>query len=416
MAVGIRQRHGRACSAKGRCKCPWEAFVYSKRDEKKIRKSFPTKAAAVAWRDDASTAVRKKTMRATTPMTLSEAAQVWLDGARAGTILPRSKKPYKPATIRGYERSLRLHILPELGYRKLSEIEHEELQGFVNTLITKGHSPGLISCVIGPVRCIFRYALKQKGWGIAINPTTGLDLPADDGRRERVAPPEECAKLLGALARDRALWATAMYSGLRRGELQALRVENIDLAAGLIYVNYGWDQYEGEIETKNHERRKVPIAGRLRDYLDEHLLGLQWRERPDGLVFGVGARKPFVPMSVGDRANWAWGWKQVRNPVLKLDPDAKPQKVWIKARTDALERITPHECRHTYASLMIEAMKEAKAFNPKALSTYMGHADISITYDRYGHLFPGNEEEAAGLLDSYLDRADTAARLAQVAA
>jgi len=411
--TGIRQRHGNACKhPKSGCKCPWEAFVYSKRDGKKIRKSFPTKGAAIQWRDDSRSAVRKRIMRAPTSMTLSEAAQTWLDGARAGTILPRSKKPYKPATIRGYERSLRLHVLPELGYRKLSEIEHGELQEFVNTLITQGHSPGLINCVIGPVRCIFRYAIKKKEWGIAINQTTGLELPADDSGRERAAPPEECAKLLGALTRDRALWATAMYSGLRRGELQALRVENIDLAAGVIYVHYGWDQYEGEIETKNHERRKVPIAGRLRDYLDEHLLGLEWRERPDGLVFGVEPRKPFVPMSVGERAGRAWGWKQVPNP----ERDASPAKIWVKARTDALQRITPHECRHTFASLMIEAMKEAKAFNPKALSTYMGHADISITYDTYGHLFPGNEEEAAGLLDSYLDRADTDARLAQVAA
>ena len=56
-----------------------------------------------------------------------------------------------------------------------------------------------------------------------------------------------------------------------------------------------------------------------------------------------------------------------------------------------------HEARHSYASLMIAA-----GVNAKALSTYMGHASITITLDRYGHLFPGNEAEAAGLLDTYL--------------
>jgi hypothetical protein len=40
----------------------------------------------------------------------------------------------------------------------------------------------------------------------------------------------------------------------------------------------------------------------------------------------------------------------------------------------------------------------------KALSTYMGHANTSITLDRYGHLMPGNEDEAAGMLDAYLAR------------
>ena len=56
----------------------------------------------------------------------------------------------------------------------------------------------------------------------------------------------------------------------------------------------------------------------------------------------------------------------------------------------------------------------AAGVNAKALSTYMGHASITITLDRYGHLMPGNEEKAAVLLDAYLARADTAARVAQV--
>jgi integrase len=58
----------------------------------------------------------------------------------------------------------------------------------------------------------------------------------------------------------------------------------------------------------------------------------------------------------------------------------------------------------------------AAGVNAKALSAYMGHASVTITYDRYGHLMRGNEAEAAGLLDAYLERADTAARLAQVEA
>ena len=74
-----------------------------------------------------------------------------------------------------------------------------------------------------------------------------------------------------------------------------------------------------------------------------------------------------------------------------------------------MDRITPHECRHTYASLMIAA-----GVNAKALSTYMGHANISITLDRYGHLMPGTEDEAAGLLDAYLaEQLDGAADVAR---
>jgi integrase len=64
-----------------------------------------------------------------------------------------------------------------------------------------------------------------------------------------------------------------------------------------------------------------------------------------------------------------------------------------------LLRLTLHEARHTYASLMIAAN-----VNAKALSTFMGHANIGITLDLYGHLMPGSEGEAADLLDAYLAR------------
>jgi integrase len=161
----------------------------------------------------------------------------------------------------------------------------------------------------------------------------------------------------------------------------ALRIEDVDLAAGLIDVRRGWDAIEGEIATKSGKDRRVPIAAVLRDYLDHHLLGLHWQE---GLVFGSTAHRPFAGTATAQRAKRAW-------------------------REAKLAPITLHECRHTFASLMIAA-----GVNAKALSTYMGHANIKITLDTYGHLMPGNEQEAAGLLDAYLSRADTDARLAQL--
>jgi integrase len=387
MAVGVRQRHSSRCKRGKGCKCPWQAEVYSKRDGRKIRKAFPSQAAAVAWRDDARSAVRKQTMRAPTPTTLREAAGEWLEGARAGLIRPaRGGQPYKPSAIRNYDQGLRLRVLPVLGSRKLSDITRTDLQDFVDGLTAKGTTPATIEASIVPVRAIYRRALSRPETGIVVNPTAGLELPSKAGGRDRVAPPAECARLLAALpAGWRALWATAMYAGLRRGELMALRVEDVDLAGGIIHVRRGWDRYEGEITPKSGKTRKVPIAGALRDFLDEHLLSLEWRDRPDALVFGVSAVSPFMIATAIYQADRAW-------------------------KAAGLKRITMHECRHTYASLMIDA-----GVNAKALSTYMGHATISITLDRYGHLMPGNEEQAAGLLDAYLNRADSQARIAQVA-
>ena len=78
----------------------------------------------------------------------------------------------------------------------------------------------------------------------------------------------------------------------------------------------------------------------------------------------------------------------------------RQRRVNQKVRVSWLLRIRLHDCRHTFASLMIAA-----GVNAKALSTFMGHANISITLDRYGHLMPGAEDEAAGLMDAYLDAA-----------
>src|SRR4051812_19628324 len=199
MAAGIRQRHGNRCSRKGRCKCPWEAWVYSKRDRKKIGKSFPTKAAAASWREDTKPQVRRRLVRAPTATTLREAAKAWLEGAESGLIRPRSKEPYKPNAIRGYERHLRLRILPELGARRLSEIDREELQALVDGMLSKGSSPALIEATIVPLQAIYRHVLDTPSMGIAVNPTTRLKLPANRGRRERAAPPQECQWLLRAL-------------------------------------------------------------------------------------------------------------------------------------------------------------------------------------------------------------------------
>ena len=187
----------------------------------------------------------------------------------------------------------------------------------------------------------------------------------------------EADKLLAVLPEgDRALWATAFLAGLRRGELMALSVQHAfdtNGVASRIAVERSYDPVAGEyIAPKSHAgTRRVPVTQELRGYLTAHQLRLG---RSTGLLFGRTETKPF-----DDRA-------------LKL----RAEKAWHAA---GLTPITLHEARHTYASLLIAA-----GVNSKAVSTYTGHASITITLDRYGHLMPGNEAEAADLLDAYIAR------------
>jgi len=378
--AGIAVRHARSCASRRgadcSCKPRYQAHVWSAREQKRIRKTFPTLGAARAWRHDALVALRRGTMKAPTRITVREAADAWIASAREGSIRNRSGDRFKPSSLRGYEQALRLRVLGELGALRLSELRRNDIQDLADRLLAEGRDPSTIRNTLMPLRAILRRAVARGE--LAVNPMAGVELPAVRGRRDRVVSAEAAASLIEtAPSGDRALWATALYAGLRLGELQALRWSDIDLDQGVLRVERSWDPKSGAIDPKSKAaRRVVPITALLRNHLREHQL--RQGRGGTGLVFGRSSERPFNPPSVQRRADTAW-------------------------KADGLKRLTPHEARHTFASFMIAA-----GVNAKALSTYMGHANIATTMDRYGHLMPGNEQEAATLLDGYLTRASSA--------
>jgi integrase len=248
------------------------------------------------------------------------------------------------------------------------------VQKIADTMIEAEVSPSTIANRLMPLRVIFRRAVQDEL--VHFNPTEHLRLPAARGKRERIASPNEAEALLAVLeAKDRALWATAFYAGLRTGELRALRWERVDFAAGVVDVNASFDDRNNLNETKTKAgTRRVPILGALRGILLEHKLATGGR----GLVFGTAPEKPFSAGAAKRRAVKRW---------------------------DAAEllQIQVHEARHTFASILIAA-----GVNAKAISTYLGHSSIQVTFDIYGHLMPGNEDVAVGLADAYLEKASAA--------
>jgi integrase len=201
-------------------------------------------------------------MKAPSQLSLRDVAEAWLAGAAEGTIRNRSGDEYKPSVLRGYEQALRNRILPELGGARVSDVTRPDLQDLADRLLAEGLDPSTIRNTFLPVRVLFRRAVARGE--VAVNPTTGLELPAVRGRRDRIAAPAEAEQLLDALsASDRALWATAFYAGLRLGELRALRHDDVDLAAGVIRVRRSWDQRAGEIAPKSRQatsRSRRPSA------------------------------------------------------------------------------------------------------------------------------------------------------------
>lgn len=145
-------------------------------------------------------------------------------------------------------------MLPEIGAAKLQELRRQDIQRLADDLSGLDVSAATVRNALLPLRAICRRALSRGD--IQVNPTTGIEIPAVRSRRARFATPEEAQLLVDAAPPgDRVLWATAFYAGLRRGELQALRWVDVDLAGGVLRVERSWDVKAGVIDPKS-------IAGR----------------------------------------------------------------------------------------------------------------------------------------------------------
>jgi hypothetical protein len=137
MATGIRKRHSRKCrtrrgGATCDCRCSFEAWVWSRRHNAKISRTFATEAAAKLWRADATSAASRGRLRPATRTTVLQAAEALLRGMEDGSVLNRRRRRYKPSTIRAYRTALGVDAgcrerAPERILERLADIRLSEL-------------------------------------------------------------------------------------------------------------------------------------------------------------------------------------------------------------------------------------------------------------------------------------------------
>jgi hypothetical protein len=237
--TGIQVRHARGCRSndEGSCNCKpsYRAWVFDRRSGQPIFKTFRNLSEAKGWRADATSALRKGTMSAPSKTTIREAGEALIEGMRSGAVRTRKGTIYKPSAVRGYEAALKDRIYPELGALRVSEVQRRDVQRLADEMLAEGKDASTIRNAIMPLRVIYRRALEDGD--VSVNSTTNLRLPAVEGRRDRIVSPEEASKLLDALAeKDRPVGD----GSLRRpeaGEIMGLRIEDIDLAKGVIRVS-----------------------------------------------------------------------------------------------------------------------------------------------------------------------------------
>lgn len=209
---------------------------------------------------------------------------------------------------------------------------------------------------------------------IARNAVEGIELPRLTSRPRRFLDHDQVARLAAASGDSDVIVLVLAYCGLRWGELAALRVRNLDLLRSRIDVDQAVSDVDGHLivgAPKSHQARSVAVPRFLRDRLAEHVNG---RGRDD-LVF-ISPRGDMLRVN-----NW-------RRSVFD---DA--------AASVGLVGFTPHELRHTAASLAI-----ASGASVKAVQRALGHASATLTLDRYGQLFPDELDSVATALDQAVTR------------
>ena len=289
--------------------------------------------------------------------------------------------------IRDLQGALNNRAIPAFGAKKIGDVRRRDVQRLVDEM-TPELSGSRVRSVVHAIHSLYRWAQTREL--VYHDPAALVQLPAMDSRsRDRVATPQEMSALLAALKLADALpFALAAYATARRAEIRHIRVEDVDLDLGVIYL--GADERGRKSKAA---RRAVPIAKPLRIMLRRSLLE---RGRPGPAELLCPARKP------GGRNSGMLSFeglqKRVDDTWEPKDEHGRPTGVKLA------ERITAHECRHTCATWL-----DAAGVRPVVVSRLMGHASprrqegaAQITQERYTHVLPGDLELAREQLDSFL--------------
>lgn len=311
-------------------------------------------------------------------ITIADAADLWVSAGEA-VGLERS-------TTKRYKELAEIHIKPKFGALKLTALTKPMVQDFRLELL-KAKSRPMASKVLRALSAILSNAMEIG----AINQNVAASVKVGKAKREaeKIVVPERAdlkAMIKAAGDTERPLILTAITTGLRSSELRGLRWQDIDLAAGTITVRQRADHW-GEIGPPKSEagKRTIPIPPELVAELKA------WKLRSPisklGLAFPSSTgtplrhnnmlRRMFFPLQV--RAGLG---------VPAMDAEGKP-KVDDDGQPVLTGRYGFHTLRHAAASGWIESNIDLKR-----LQVWIGHENIRLTLDTYGHLLKDADKDA----------------------
>lgn len=371
----------------------WQARYTDPKDptgRTRIEKGFRSKREAERWLTKQQAAIlegeHSDPRRADRPF--NEAVEAWRE-TRAATLAPK--------TLERYEDVLRIHLVPEFGRLPMSALTREVIKRYFARLQRNGKtrgrqkpgkplSPGTVRKIQTVLSSVLSEAVELGM--IRVNPALRMRLAAPARRDMTVLTAKEVGALAeGINAHYRVLVYVAAYTGMRAGELWALRRQDVDLLRGVIHVRQTVkrqvarpdadpktvDRYGREVgPPKNGRPRTISLPRHLRDMLTAHLTA--------PTLGGTGPDAAVFHTPTGKAVHHTVFMRLIFRPAVKAK------------LPEHLHGLRFHDLRHTCATLLISAGAHAKLIQER-----LGHASITTTLNQYGHVLPSTE---AALIDA----------------
>ncbi len=306
---------------------------------------------------------------------LAQFLATWLDSARPSL---------RPRTFTRYEQYVRLHIAPALGATPITQLTAQQLQQLYSARL----EAGLSATTVHHVHAVLHRALHQaERWSLVPRNVADLvDPPRSCQPEITTLSREQAQALLSAARHDRleALYVLALTTGMRQGELLALRWRDIDLDACCLHVRGTLQRSKqglaiGEPKTRK-SRRRIELSKAGVEALSRH------REQQDR-----------------ERLFHRDGWQEhdlvFANEVGRLMEAGNVIRRSFRPLLQAagLPRIRFHDLRHTAATLLM-----GQNVPPKVVSEMLGHSQVGITLDLYSHVTPTMQRQATAAMDALL--------------
>lgn len=270
------------------------------------------------------------------------------------------------------------HVKDVWGDVSVSDVQTSAVRAWVGDLVQAGRAPATIENALGVLRMVLTVAVEDRR--IQRNPCENVKAPPRKHSQRAYLSHQQVEELATAVTNNGLIVRFLAYTGLRFGEMAALRVQDFDMLRRRVNLHESVTEVRGQLvwsTTKNHERRSVPFPRFLATALAAQMEG----KRRDDLVFTAPAGGVLRHNTFRRRV-----FKPAVDRLRALDDEGNATTDWPNP--------TPHDLRHTAASLAISA-----GANVKAVQTMLGHKSAALTLDTYADLFPDDLEAVADALD-----------------